>query len=104
MSQLFAGFSRVNITPMLGIFVTGYFKPRYAEGVLDELLENPIPDSRILCVPFIDYDGVIDGDQGKERGPHDHNRDYLPLRENSIYPECIAIMDYVIQNKCHYAC
>ena len=37
MSQLYAGFSRVNITPMLGIFVTGYFKPRFAEGILDEL-------------------------------------------------------------------
>lgn len=42
MSQLFAGFSRVNITPMLGIFVTGYFKPRYADGVLDELEINTI--------------------------------------------------------------
>ena len=42
MSQLFAGFSRVNITPMLGIFVTGYFKPRYAEGVLDELEINTL--------------------------------------------------------------
>lgn len=42
MSQLFAGFSRVNITPMLGIYVTGYFKPRYAEGVLDELEINTL--------------------------------------------------------------
>ncbi|MBP3588126.1 MAG: hypothetical protein J6J51_03755, partial [Clostridia bacterium] len=42
MSQLFAGFSRVNITPMLGIFVTGYFKPRYAEGILDELEINTL--------------------------------------------------------------
>ena len=42
MSQLYAGFSRVNITPMLGIFVTGYFKPRYAEGILDELEINTL--------------------------------------------------------------
>ena len=37
MNTLLAGFSRVNITPMMGIAVQGYFKPRYAEGVLDEL-------------------------------------------------------------------
>ena len=42
MNLLRAGFSRVNITPMLGIFVTGYFKPRYAEGVLDELEINTL--------------------------------------------------------------
>ena len=54
MSQLFAGFSRVNITPMLGIFVTGYFKPRYAEGVLDELEINTLAlacgDTKVLLM------------------------------------------------------
>ncbi len=29
-----------------------------------------------MVVPFIDKDGVEDGDQGKSRQPHDHNRDY----------------------------
>jgi hypothetical protein len=29
-----------------------------------------------LIVPFVDKDGVEDGDQGKARGPRDHNRDY----------------------------
>ena len=28
------------------------------------------------AVPFMDKDGVEDGDQGKNRAPHDHNRDY----------------------------
>lgn len=28
------------------------------------------------AVPFMDKDGVEDGDQGKNRRPHDHNRDY----------------------------
>lgn len=69
------------------------------EGVLDELLARPIPDSRIFCVPFIDYDGVIDGDQGKERGPHDHNRDYGP----EIYPEVKAIRAYANEFGAHYA-
>jgi len=40
MNTLQAGFSRVNVTPMLGIAISGYFKPRYAEGVLDELEIN----------------------------------------------------------------
>ena len=42
MNTLKAGFARVNVTPMLGIKVRGYFKPRYAEGVLDELEINAL--------------------------------------------------------------
>jgi hypothetical protein len=41
-----------------------------------------------VLVPFVDKDGVEDGDQGKRRKPHDHNRDY---GEGSIYPEVIAL-------------
>lgn len=41
----------------------------------------------ILIVPFVDYDGVVDGDQGKNRIPHDHNRDYA----DGIYPSVRAI-------------
>lgn len=37
MNDLKAGFARVNVTPMLGISIPGYFEPRYAEGVRDEL-------------------------------------------------------------------
>lgn len=40
MNTLKAGFSRVNITPMLGIAISGYFKARNAKGVLDELTLN----------------------------------------------------------------
>ena len=56
------------------------------EGVLETMIRNPIPDTRVICVPFVDYDGVVDGDQGKARAPHDQNRDYdygIP----AIYPE-----------------
>ena len=60
------------------------------EGVLAELLAHPLPDTTLICVPFVDYDGVIDGDQGKSRAPYDHNRDYLPDTP-SIYPETAAI-------------
>ena len=42
----------------------------------------------LYAVPFVDKDGVEMGDQGKNRKPHDHNRDY---GEVSIYPEVRAI-------------
>ena len=42
MNDLKAGFARVNVTPMLGIHVSGYFKERIADGVLDELEINAL--------------------------------------------------------------
>lgn len=42
MNKLRAGFGRVNVTPMLGIPVSGYYKPRHAEGMLDELEINAL--------------------------------------------------------------
>lgn len=44
--------------------------------------------AELLIVPFVDPDGVEAGDQGKNRAPHDHGRDY---REDQIYPETRAI-------------
>ena len=40
--MLRAGFSRVNITPSMGIPVLGYYIERRAEGVLDELEVNAL--------------------------------------------------------------
>ena len=51
------------------------------EGLISRLTEkdNAIGrDFALDIVPFVDLDGVEDGDQGKSRAPHDHNRDYLP--------------------------
>lgn len=70
------------------------------EGVLRELAGNPIDDTKVFCVPFVDFDGVIDGDQGKARIPHDHNRDYSPGK--SIYPETAAIKAYANEVGCNY--
>ncbi len=42
MGALKVGFSRVNVTPHLGIRICGYYKDRFAEGVLDELEANAI--------------------------------------------------------------
>lgn len=60
------------------------------EGVLQELITRQLEDSSVICVPFVDFDGVIEGDQGKSRFPYDHNRDYN-IGQESIYPEIKAI-------------
>ena len=64
------------------------------EGAMDAILAET-PEGRwfranaeCLVVPFVDKDGVEEGDQGKNRDPHDHNRDYMG---KSIYPEVAAI-------------
>ena len=48
------------------------------EGILEEALEDRWYREKveIAAVPFMDKDGVEDGDQGKNRKPRDHNRDY----------------------------
>jgi hypothetical protein len=45
-------------------------------------------NAAVLAIPFVDKDGVQDGDQGKNRKPYDHNRDY---KGESIYPSVAAI-------------
>ncbi|WP_127584827.1 M14-type cytosolic carboxypeptidase [Paenibacillus koleovorans] len=67
------------------------------EGVMDAFLQDPtagrlLQDCQVHIVPFVDLDGVEQGDQGKSRAPHDHNRDYI---EQPIYPETAAVMEYV---------
>ena len=68
------------------------------EGILESILA-PTEDGRwfrdnveFLVVPFMDKDGVEDGDQGKNRRPHDHNRDY---GGDSIHPSVRALRDLV---------
>ena len=52
------------------------------EGIITETLSDStegkwLRDNAVfLVLPFMDKDGVEDGDQGKNRKPHDHNRDY----------------------------
>ena len=46
----------------------------------------------LLVVPIMDTDGVAEGDQGKNRTPHDHNRDYSGT---SLYPEVKALREFV---------
>ncbi len=68
------------------------------EGALAAILA-PTDDGRwfqqnveVLAVPFMDKDGVEDGDQGKNRRPRDHNRDYAGT---SIYPSVAQLRKFV---------
>ena len=45
-----------------------------------------------LVIPFVDKDGVEDGDQGKNRKPRDHNRDYV---RESVHIETAVIRERV---------
>jgi tetratricopeptide (TPR) repeat protein len=69
------------------------------EGMMEEALSDSAISRELLSryvfyiVPFIDTDGVAKGDQGKNRLPHDHNRDYGP---NNIYPEITAIQKLAV--------
>lgn len=67
------------------------------EGVLKELYNNPIPDTTVFCVPMVDLDGVVDGDQGKNRAPYDHNRDY-DIEKEPIYSSTKEICKYANEN------
>lgn len=64
-----------------------------AEGLTGAFLEDSelgrwLRDNvELIVVPFVDMDGVVDGDQGKWRLPHDHNRDYTEF----LYPETKAL-------------
>ena len=54
MNTLKAGFGRVNITPMMGISIAGYYIPRNADGILDELEINVLAladdSTRVLLI------------------------------------------------------
>ena len=45
----------------------------------------------VMTVPFMDKDGCADGDQGKNRKPHDHNRDYTEF----LHPETKATVAWI---------
>ncbi|MBU4459550.1 MAG: hypothetical protein KJ579_03195 [Verrucomicrobia bacterium] len=53
------------------------------EGILESVLADDAVGRawrervEVMAVPFVDKDGVEDGDQGKNRAPRDHNRDYV---------------------------
>lgn len=71
------------------------------EGILDSIATEPGNWLRrhadVLAVPFVDKDGVENGDQGKNRQPRDHNRDYgtAPLYSS------VRALQHIIADKPH---
>ncbi len=61
MSGLKAGYAKVNINPMLGIAIEGYYVPRFAKGILDDLEAGALAlacgDARILLIS-VDVCGI----------------------------------------------
>ncbi|GMV92402.1 MAG: hypothetical protein AMXMBFR82_21800 [Candidatus Hydrogenedentota bacterium] len=68
------------------------------EGILQSILADTEDGAwfrenvEVLVIPLMDTDGVEDGDQGKNRKPRDHGRDY---EGESIYPEVAALRAFV---------
>ena len=68
-----------------------------ASYAMEGLIEAALDDSWLhrnvafAAIPFVDKDGVEDGDQGKNRRPRDHNRDYSG---ESVHPTVRAIREW----------
>ncbi len=69
------------------------------EGIIESVLNGKDSDMKwlrdnveFLVIPFMDKDGVEDGDQGKNRKPRDHNRDYSG---KSIYKSTSAMREKI---------
>jgi Zinc carboxypeptidase len=96
-------------TPAHRILLTGrhHACEAVASYVLEGVLEATLAEDElgswlrqhvaVAAVPFVDKDGVEAGDQGKNRWPYDHNRDYGGASEDSIYPEVRALRAWAPQ-------
>ncbi len=69
------------------------------EGMTESLLACLPGGYSVLVIPFVDYDGVLDGDQGKNRIPHDHNRDYI---DHPVYEVIERMMAFGREHKLVY--
>ena len=79
------------------------------EGIMETVLNDSDTGAwfrdnvEVMVVPFVDKDGVEDGDQGKNRAPRDHNRDYS---DTSIHPTTQTIREFVpdwSEGRLHFA-
>jgi hypothetical protein len=67
------------------------------EGIMEAVLDSDEgrrlrEQVEFFVVPFMDKDGVEEGDQGKNRKPHDHNRDY---DGESLYASVRAVRELI---------
>ncbi|MFA5561764.1 MAG: M14 family zinc carboxypeptidase [Eubacteriales bacterium] len=63
------------------------------EGIMEYVSDCAAACQAVSChfFPFMDIDGVEEGDQGKGRSPHDHNRDFT---EQPLYRSVRALYAY----------
>lgn len=60
--MLKAGFSRVDVTPPLGSYISGYFHKRYAKGILDPLYLNAVAlsdENETVVIIAADIIGIL---------------------------------------------
>lgn len=99
----YARMGRVTGTPTVRVLLTArhHACESMASFVLEGLMHSTLTDPELkwlrenvefLVVPFVDKDGVEDGDQGKLRAPRDHNRDY---QGQSIHVTTRALREFV---------
>lgn len=64
------------------------------EGIVNEIFNDEWLKNNVeFCIiPFVDKDGVENGDQGKNRIPHDHGRDY---NDTCLYETTNALKDWI---------
>ncbi|NND09005.1 MAG: peptidase M14 [Saprospiraceae bacterium] len=68
------------------------------EGIIEALLSGTpamaslLEKAEVMIIPFLDKDGVENGNQGKNRIPRDHNRDYSG---ESIYATTRKIRSFI---------
>lgn len=74
--------------------VAGYVLEGMMEAMLSDTTEGRWFREHVeaLVIPFVDKDGVEEGDQGKNRIPRDHGRDY---QGESLYRSTGALRSYV---------
>lgn len=124
MNQLKAGFSRVNATPSLGIGIVGYYKPRYAEGILDELEINCLAleagDSKVVLISYdicyinenilAEYKEAIRKATGLSddaiyiHATHTHNGPFLERKEGGINFLDVNAEENPEAEYCHMIC
>ena len=75
-----------------GYVVEGFTAAFLEDSELGQWLRDNI---ELNVVPFVDIDGSVEGDQGKWRLPHDHNRDYTEFR----YPETAALASLIAETQ-----
>jgi len=124
MNKLQAGFARVNITPMMGIDIAGYYQTRLADGVLDELELNvlalQVDDKKAVLVSadllYVvnevteDFKAYVAENTGLDQeaiffhGTHTHTAPYLrKTTDNPLWAEYFQFVRHKVLDAINFA-